>query len=78
MLLKPLLYLDVSIHQKGPELHLDLSTLQRTVLLLEVSTRQGPEVALDVSTLQRLVLPLDSIRETHSSILRCIYSTLKF
>ncbi len=35
----------------GPELHLDVSALQRNVLLLEVSTLQGPELHLDVSAL---------------------------
>ena len=29
------------LHHKGPELHLDLSTLQRAVQLLEVSTLRG-------------------------------------
>jgi hypothetical protein len=29
------------LHHKGPELHLDLSTLQRAVQLLEVSTQRG-------------------------------------
>ncbi len=41
---------------QGPELHLDMSALQRLVLLLEVSTTQGPELHLDLSALQRLVL----------------------
>jgi hypothetical protein len=48
------------LHNKRPELHLDFSTLKRTVLLLEVTTQQGPNVSLDVSTLQRLVLLLAS------------------
>ncbi len=38
---------------------LDLSALQRNVLLLEVSTLQGPELHLDVSALQRSVLLLE-------------------
>jgi hypothetical protein len=61
------------LHHKGRELHLNLSTLQRAVLLLEMSTLQGPELSLDLSTLQRLVLVLDSIREIRSSISQCIY-----
>jgi hypothetical protein len=36
----------------GPELHLDVSALQRSVLLLEVSAT-GPELNLDVSALGR-------------------------
>jgi hypothetical protein len=52
---------------------MDLSTLQRTVLLLEMSTLQGSELSLDVSTLQKLVLLLDCMRETRSSIPWCIY-----
>ncbi len=36
---------------RGPELHLDVSALQRNVLLLEVSTLQGPDLHLDVSAL---------------------------
>ncbi len=43
----------------GPELHLDVSALQRNVLLLEMSTLQGPELHLDVSALQRSVLLLE-------------------
>jgi hypothetical protein len=53
---------------QGPDLHLDVSALQRSVLLLEVSTQlwpelevstlQGPEMQLDVSALQRSVLLL--------------------
>jgi hypothetical protein len=67
--------MDVSTPQgAGPELHLDLSTLQRAVQLLEMSTLQGPELSLDFSTLQWLVLvQLDSIREIGSSIPRNIY-----
>ena len=38
---------------------LDLSALQRNVLLLEVSTLQGPELHLDVSALQGNVLLLE-------------------
>ena len=41
------------------EPHLDVSALQRSVLLLEVSTLQGPELHLDVSALQRSVLLLE-------------------
>ncbi len=44
---------------QGPELHLDVSALKRSVLLLEVSTLQGPELHLDVSALQRSVLLLE-------------------
>ena len=40
---------------QGPEMQMDLSALQRSVLLLEVSTLQGPELHLDVSALQRRV-----------------------
>jgi hypothetical protein len=49
------LFLEVSTLQ-GPELHLDVSALQRNVLLLEVST-QGPELHLDVPALQRSTAP---------------------
>jgi hypothetical protein len=35
----------------GPELHLDVPAIERSVLLLEVSTLQGPELHLDVSAL---------------------------
>jgi hypothetical protein len=41
-----------------PLMFLDVSALQRNVLLLEVSTLQGPELYLDVSALQRNVLLL--------------------
>ncbi len=34
---------------QGPEMQMDVSALQRSVLLLEVSTLQGPELHLDVS-----------------------------
>ena len=44
---------------QGPELHLDVSALQRSVLLLEMSTLQGPDLHLDVSALQRSVLLLE-------------------
>jgi hypothetical protein len=46
---------------QGPELHLDMSTIQRPVLLLDVSTvtPQGLELHLDLSLLQRPVLHLD-------------------
>jgi hypothetical protein len=43
----------------GPELHLDVSALQRNVLLLEVSTQWGPELHLNVSALQRSVMLLE-------------------
>ncbi len=43
----------LEVSAKGPELHLDVSTLQRNVLLLGVSTLQGPELHLDVYALQR-------------------------
>ena len=43
---------------QGPELHLDVSALQRSVLLLEVSAT-GPKLHLDVSALQRSVLLLE-------------------
>jgi hypothetical protein len=43
----------------GPELHLDVSALQRNVLLLEVSTLQGPELHLDVSAPHSSVLLLE-------------------
>ncbi len=46
-----MLFLEVSTLQ-GPELHLDVSALQRSVVLLEVLAT-GPEVNLDVSALQR-------------------------
>jgi hypothetical protein len=36
--------------QQWPELHLNMSTLQRPVMLLEVFTPQGSELHLDVST----------------------------
>jgi hypothetical protein len=42
---------------KGPELHLDVSALQRSVLLLEVSTLQGPELYLDVSATEECAAP---------------------
>ncbi len=41
------------------EPHLDVSALQRSVLLLEVSTPKGPELHLDVSALQRSVMLLE-------------------
>ncbi len=70
---KPVLLLDVPTLQmpvlvyvstpQGPELHLDVSTLQRglPVLLLDVYTPQWPKLHLDVSTLQRPVLHLDNV-----------------
>ena len=48
-----MLLLEASTLQ-GPELHLDVSALQRNVLLLEVSAT-GPELNLDVSALRRYV-----------------------
>ncbi len=48
-----MLFLEVSTLQ-WPELHLDVSELQRIVLLLEVSAT-GPELNLDVSALRRYV-----------------------
>ena len=47
----------LEVSAKGPELHLDVSTLQRNVLLLEVSTLQGPEVYLDVSATEECAAP---------------------
>ncbi len=44
----------MEVSATGPELHLDVSALQRNVLLLEVSTLQGPKLHLDVSALQLL------------------------
>ncbi len=46
------------VYTQGPELQLDVSKLQRYVLLLVMSTPQGPELHLNVSVLQRLVLLL--------------------
>jgi hypothetical protein len=54
-----LFYIWTCLHHKGPQLHLDLSTLQRALQLLEVSPLRGPELSLlslYVSTLQWLVL----------------------
>jgi hypothetical protein len=51
------LLLEVSTLQ-GPELHLDVSVLQRSVLLLEVSAT-GTELHLDVSAQQRHVLLME-------------------
>ncbi len=51
-------FLEVSTLQ-GPEMQMDVSALQRSVLLLEVSTLLGPELHLDVSALQRSVLLLE-------------------
>ena len=59
---------------QGPELHLDESALQRSVLLLEVSTQQGPE--LKVSTLQGPELQLD-VSELQISVLHLKVSTLE-
>jgi len=47
------------VYTTGAELHLDVSALQRNVLLLELSTLQGPELHLNVSALQRSVLLLE-------------------
>jgi hypothetical protein len=46
------------VYTTGAELHLNVSALQRPVLLLEVSTPQGLELHLNVSAQQRLVLLL--------------------
>jgi hypothetical protein len=46
------------VYTQGPELQLDVSALQRYVLLLVMSTLQGPDLHLNVSVLQRLVLLL--------------------
>ena len=50
-------FLEVSTLQ-GPEMQMDVSALQRSVLLLEVSAT-GPELHLEVSALQRNVLLLE-------------------
>ncbi len=48
------------VYTQGSELHLEVSALQRYVLLLEMSTaQQGPELHMNVSALQRLVLLLE-------------------
>ena len=47
------------VYTTGVELHLNVSALQRLVLLLEVSTPKGPELHLKVSALQRPVLLLE-------------------
>ncbi len=52
-----MLFLEVPTLQ-GPELHLDVSALQRSVLLLEVSAT-GSELHLDVSALQMNALLLE-------------------
>ena len=44
---------------QGPELQLDVSALQRSVLLLKMSTLQGRELHLDVYAQQRSVLLLE-------------------
>ncbi len=49
----------MEVSATGPELHLDVSALQRNVMLLEVSTLQGPKLHLDVSALKRSVLLLE-------------------
>ncbi len=51
-----MLLLEVST-VKGPELHLDVSALQRNLLLLDVSTLQGPELYLDVSATEECAAP---------------------
>ncbi len=53
-----MLLLDV-LHHKGPELHLDLSISQRTMLHLDMSTPQGPELHLNFFGQQKPVLILD-------------------
>ena len=58
----PLMYWSVlllEVSATGPELHLDVSALQRNVLLLEVSTLWGSELLLNVSALQRSVMLLE-------------------
>ncbi len=68
----PQLHLDVStdytaeacaaqggVYTTGPKLHLDLSSLQRPLLLPEVRTPQGPELYLYMSILQRPELLLE-------------------
>jgi hypothetical protein len=40
------------VYTLGPELHLDVSTLQISVLHLDVLSQQGPEQHLDVIPLQ--------------------------
>ncbi len=56
----PSLRFDACLHYRGTYvLHLNLSALQRLVLLLEVSTPQGSELHLNVSALQRPVLLLE-------------------
>ena len=56
----PSLRFDTCLHYRGTYvLHLNLSALQRLVLLLEVSTPQGSELHLNVSALQRPVLLLE-------------------
>jgi hypothetical protein len=45
-------------YTQGPELQLDVSALQRPMLLLEVFTPPGLELHLNVSAQQRLVLLL--------------------
>ncbi len=62
---------------QGPELHLEVSELQRSVLLLEVSTLQGPELNLDVSALQRSVLLLE-VSTVQYRGLSCIWTCLHF
>jgi hypothetical protein len=53
-----LLVLLVKVTPQALERHLNVSALQRPVLLLEGSTPQGLELHLDVSAQQRLVLLL--------------------
>ncbi len=67
---RPVQFLEVSTLQR-PELHLDVSGLQRNVLLLEMSTLQGPELHLDVSALQRSVLLLEVSPQGLSYIWTC-------
>jgi hypothetical protein len=67
-------FLEVSTLQ-GPELHLDMSALQRPVQFLEVSTLQGPELHLDMSALKRSVLLLE-VSTVHYRGLSCIWTCL--
>jgi hypothetical protein len=59
------------VYKQGPELQLDVSALQRPVLLLEVSTPQELELHLNVSAQQRLVLLL-KVSTVHHRGLSCI------
>ena len=67
-------FLEVSTLQ-GPEMQMDVSALQRSVLLLEVSTLQGRELQMGASALQRSVL---SWRCLHYRGLSCIWTCLHY